>query len=94
MGTTARSRAKPKVATSRARRVGVAEFRGNLAKYLAQAGSGTPVVIQERGTSKYVLLRFDEAAPPPIFGCMRERTAYAKGAVVNAAEPWPVGALP
>ena len=94
MTTPARVRAKPAVAAARARRVGVAEFRGNLARYLKQAESGTPVVIQDRGASKYVLLRFDEAAPPPIFGCMRERTAYAKGAVVNAAEPWPAGALP
>ncbi len=94
MARTARSHAKPRVATSRAHRVGVAEFRGNLAKYLQQAEAGTPVVIQDRGASKYVLLRFDEDAPLPIFGCMRERTAYAKGAVVNATEPWPVGALP
>ena len=94
MSRPARSRPKAPVATSRARRVGVAEFRGNLARYLKQAGSGTPVVIQERGASKYVLVRFDEDAPPPIFGCMRERTAYTKGAVVNAPEPWPAGTLP
>lgn len=75
-------------------RIGTAEFRGNLAKYLKQARSGRPVVIQERGRSRYLLLRFDQEAAPPIFGCMRERTGYTRGAVVHATEPWSPGSLP
>jgi prevent-host-death family protein len=94
MGKRARTHATPRPSTARASRVGVAELRGNLARYLKQADAGTPIVIQVHGASKYVLLRFDEAAPPPIFGCLRERTAHAKGAVVNATEQWPAGALP
>jgi len=77
-----------------AERVGAAEFRGNLAKYLKRARSGTPIIIQERGRSAYVLLRFEQEASPTVFGCMRERTEYGQSAVVNADEPWPSGVMP
>lgn len=82
------------ISTSDAPRVGVAEFRGNLAKYLKQAKAGTPVIIQERGRSAYVLLKFEEGAKASAFGCMRERTQYGAGAVVNAGESWPPGRMP
>jgi hypothetical protein len=36
---------------------------------LKLATAGTPVVIQERGRSAYVLLKFEKDASPPIFGC-------------------------
>ena len=82
------------ISTSHAERVGTAEFRGNLAKYLKQAKSGTPVIIQGRGRVAYLLLKFEGEASPSAFGCMRERTRYMPGAVVNAAEPWSPGAMP
>jgi prevent-host-death family protein len=90
------AKAKPKgpISTSHAQRVGAAEFRGNLAKYLKQAKAGTPVIIQERGRSAYVLSRFEEGPKLSAFGCMRERTQYTAGAVVNASEPWPPGGMP
>lgn len=95
MRSIAKAGAKVRVSTSHAQRVGAAEFRGNLAKYLKQAKSGTPVIIQERGRSAYVLLKFEEeGAATSAFGCMRERTEYTTGTVVNAAEPWSPGALP
>jgi prevent-host-death family protein len=90
--------AKPKssvrVSSSRATHVGTAELRGNLAKYLRQAKAGTPIIIKERGRSAYVLLRFEDAAEPAAFGCMRARTEYAAGAVVNASEAWRAGVMP
>jgi hypothetical protein len=80
---------------SRAERVGTAEFRGNLAKYLRQAESGHPVVIQGRGRSTYVLRKLEEdEVAASVFGCMRERTLYAAGAVVSATEEWTPGPLP
>ena len=39
-------------------------------------------------------LKFEEGASTSAFGCMRERTHYMPGAVVNAAEPWSPGAMP
>lgn len=89
-----KAKSKAPVSTSHAERVGTAEFRGNLATYLKQAKSGRPVIIQERGRSAYVLLKFEEGASTSAFGCMRERTRYMPGAVVNAAEPWSPGAMP
>jgi antitoxin (DNA-binding transcriptional repressor) of toxin-antitoxin stability system len=74
--------------------VGAAEFRGNLAKYLKQARSGVPVIIQERGRSAYMLLKFEEEATASAFGCMRQRTEYTTGDVVNADEPWAAGRMP
>jgi hypothetical protein len=41
-----------------------------------------------------MLLKFEEGARAPAFGCMRERTEYAAGAVVNAGESWPPGRMP
>ncbi len=84
---------KSAFSTARAARVGVRAFRGNLAKYLKEAKAGRPIIVQERGRSAYVLLKFEEA-PMPAFGCMRERTEYSAGAVVNADEPWPPGKMP
>lgn len=78
-----------------AERVGAAEFRGNLAKYLNRAKAGRPVIIQERGKSAYILVRFEDDEAAPAFGCMRERTECAAGAVVNATrESWSAGGLP
>lgn len=84
----ARRRAGPSEA------VGTAEFRANLAKYLKQASTGRPVLVQERGRSAYVLSRLEEEPPPSIVGCMRERTDYSAGAVVNAREQWRAGEMP
>jgi prevent-host-death family protein len=87
--------AKVPISTSQAERVGSAEFRGNLAKYLKRAKSGRPVIIQERGRSAYVLVRFEEEDAAPAFGCMRERTEYAAGTVLNATrESWSAGGMP
>ena len=83
-----------RVSTAQAPHVGAAEFRGNLAKYLKQAKAGTPVIIQERGRSAYVLLKFEDAPPASAFGCMRERTEYVAGEVVNANETWAPGVMP
>jgi prevent-host-death family protein len=94
MSRIAKAAPKRQTATSDAERVGTAEFRGNLAKYLKQAKAGTPVVIQERGRSAYVLSRFEEGPKASAFGCMRERTGYTAGAVVNATEPWTPGGMP
>lgn len=73
--------------------VGIAELRANLAKYLKVAASGRPVVVRERGRDAYVLTRYqpqDAAA----FGCMRDRTQYTEGAVLNADEDWSPGEMP
>lgn len=94
MRSLAKARSKARTSKSHAARVGATEFRGNLAKFLKQAKSGRPVIIQERGRSEYVLLKFEEGASPSVFGCMRERTGYTPGAVVNADEPWAPGDLP
>lgn len=94
MTNSAKTQSWPRVAMSHAERVGSAKFRGNLAKYLKQVKSGRPVVIEERGRSAYVLLKFEEEESTSVFGCMRERTDYAAGTVVNAAEPWSPGAMP
>lgn len=48
MSRVAKAASKGPISTSDAQRVGAAEFRGNLAKYLKQAKAGTPVIIQER----------------------------------------------
>jgi prevent-host-death family protein len=87
--------ARGPISTSHAERVGTAEFRGNLAKYLKHAKSGHPVIIQERGRSAYVLVKFEEADAAPAFGCMRKRTEYTAGTVFNAApESWTAGNMP
>lgn len=72
--------------TVNAERVGSAEFRGNLAKYLRQAKSGRPVIVQERGKSAYLLLKFEEPESPSVFGCMRQQTEYVAGSIYNADE--------
>ena len=74
--------------------VGASELRGNLAKYLKLVKGGTPVIIQERGRNAYVLSRFEDEAKPSIFGCMRDRTEYVSGAILNADEEWTAGELP
>lgn len=74
--------------------VGTAEFRANLAKYLKQARTGRPVLVQERGRSAYVLSSLEDEPPSSIVGCMRERTEYFTGAVVNAGEQWRAGDMP
>jgi prevent-host-death family protein len=83
-----------RISASHAARVGTAEFRGNLAKYLQQAKAGTPVVIRERGRSAYVLVKLEESPSASVFGCMRDRTGYTPGTVVNADEDWSAGAMP
>lgn len=81
-------------ARSHAEHVGAAEFRGNLAKYLRQAESGRPVIIQGRGRSAYVLLKLEEEeVPASVFGCMRGRTEYTAGTVVNSTEDWSPGGI-
>lgn len=80
--------------TAHSEAVGTAEFRANLAKYLKQASAGRPVLVQERGRSAYVLSRLESELPPSIVGCMRERTQYSAGAVVNASEQWRAGDMP
>lgn len=89
-----KSKAPAPSSLERADRVGTAEFRGNLAKYLKQVSAGRPVVIQERGRSAFVLLKLEEEPLPSVFGCMRHRTEIAAGAVVNAAERWSAGGIP
>lgn len=79
--------------SNHAERVGTAEFRANLAKYLKQASSGQPVIIQERGRSAYILSRFEEP-PPSVFGCMGGRTEYVAGTVVHGNERWSGGDMP
>jgi antitoxin (DNA-binding transcriptional repressor) of toxin-antitoxin stability system len=74
--------------------VGSAEFRANLAKYLKQARSGRPVIIRERGKSSFLLSRLDDDGADTVLGCMRDRTEYVRGAVVNARETWSGGGLP
>ena len=74
--------------------VGTAELRANLAKYLARASAGRPVIIQDRGRRAFIISKLEEEAPRSVFGCMRERTEYVAGAVVNAGEPWRAGAMP
>jgi antitoxin (DNA-binding transcriptional repressor) of toxin-antitoxin stability system len=74
--------------------VGTAEFRTNLAKYLKLARAGQNVVILQRGRIAFVLSRFEEAAPLPVLGCLRDRTEYVQGAVLNAKESWDGGDLP
>jgi prevent-host-death family protein len=88
---------KPKrhsAATATAERVGTAEFRGNLAKYLSQARSGRPVVVQERGRDAYVLIKFEQEGETPPFGCVADRTDYARGVVLGTDETWRAGSLP
>ena len=75
-------------------RVGTAELRSNLAKYLKLAQSGQKIVILQRGQSAYVLSRFEEPTPGSVLGCMRERTKHTPGEVVNAGESWEGGTLP
>jgi prevent-host-death family protein len=94
MSRTATPKRTPRPSVAHAERVGVAEFRGNLAKYLKQASAGRPVIIQERGRGACVLLALEDEPAPSIFGCMKDRTAYVCGAVVNAAERWPSGGMP
>ena len=94
MGSRAKRNTKARLSVAQGERVGIAEFRGHLAKYLKQASSGRPVVIQERGRSAYVLLKLDDEAVPSIFGCMRGRTEYAAGSVVNARVRGSAGAMP
>lgn len=102
MGRAAKDRGQPgqtrltKVARSAAdaERVGIAELRGNLAKYLKQAKAGRVVIIQERGRSAYVLASFAAAAPASVLGCMRSRTEYTSGALIGATEDWDAGSLP
>jgi prevent-host-death family protein len=86
--------AKRRTAAAHAEHVGTAEFRARLAKYLARARAGRPIVIQERGRDTYVLLRLEPAGAPDAYGCMRGRIEYAGGAVVNASEAWTPGDVP
>lgn len=81
-------------ARSRAVRVGAAEFRGNLAKYLRQAESGRAVIIEGRDRSAYVLLKLEEDVSASVFGCMRDRTEYTAGTVFRSAEEWSPGSIP
>jgi prevent-host-death family protein len=73
--------------------VGIADLRANLAKYLKLAAMGRPVIVRERGRAAYVLTRYQEQEDE-VFGCMRERTQYTEGTVLNADESWPPGAMP
>lgn len=82
------------VSTAHATRIGTAEFRRHLAKYLEAANAGRPVVIQGRGRNAYLLLKVEDERPASVFGCMRERTDYAAGTVVNATEEWKSGEMP
>lgn len=75
-------------------RVGTAELRGNLAKYLRTVESGHPLIIQDRGRDAYLLSKLASGAAPSIFGCMRDRTDHVPGSVTNAGESWSPGAMP
>lgn len=77
-----------------AERVGTAEFRTNMAKYFRLAKSGRQVIILQHGRSAYLLTGIEEAAPRSVLGCLRDRTLYVAGAVVNAKETWAGGSLP
>jgi len=77
-----------------ATRVGSAELRANLAKYLKLVKGGRPLIVQERGKSAYVLLKYEEQPPESVLGCLRDRTEYVRGTVVNAKEAWSAGELP
>ncbi|MGQ0504244.1 MAG: type II toxin-antitoxin system Phd/YefM family antitoxin [Myxococcaceae bacterium] len=85
----ARSRRYPtRTSPPVAERVGTAEFRAHLAKYLRSARGGRAVVIEERGHGAYLLTRLEEPTRSTILGCMRDRTEYSSGTVVNAGETW------
>jgi len=73
---------------------GSAELRANLAKYLKLVKGGRPLIVQERGKSAYVLLKYEEQPPESVLGCLRDRTEYVRGTVVNAKEAWSAGELP
>jgi prevent-host-death family protein len=94
MTTTGKWRARRAAATLSAERVGTAEFRGNLAKYLKQARAGRPVIIQERGRDAYVLVKLEDEGAAQPFGCLAARTEYTSGVVLNAEESWRPGAVP
>ena len=94
MARTKAPRSRSPVAAAHAERVGTAEFRAHLAKYLERAKSGRTVIIQERGRNAYVLLRFEDGGRPPPFGCMRGRIEYTSGAVVGGSEQWAAGEMP
>ena len=81
-------------ARSRAVRVGAAEFRGNLAKYLRRAKSGRPVIIEGRDRSACVLLKLDEETSASVLGCMRDRTEYSAGTVFRSPEECSPGSIP
>jgi prevent-host-death family protein len=81
-------------ATATAERVGIAKLRGNLARYLEQARAGRPVIVQERGRDAYVLIRLEEDGETPPFGCLADRTDYARDVVLGAKERWRAGELP
>jgi prevent-host-death family protein len=87
----ARKRAR---SLTHAERVGAAEFRANLAKYLKQAEAGRPVIVQDRGRGACLVSRFDEEPPPSILGSMSSRTEYVAGSVVDAGETWAGGEMP
>ena len=89
-----KGKGSPSTPAARSARVGIAEFRGNLATYLERARSGQPIIIQERGRNAYVLSSFVETAPATTFGCMRTRTEYLAGSIVNARESWAAGEMP
>ncbi len=78
---------------SHAESVGIADLRANLAKYLKLAAMGRPVIVRERGRAAYVLTRYQEQEDE-VFGCMRERTQYTEGTILNADESWPPGTMP
>ena len=73
--------------------VGIAELRANLAKYLKQASAGRPIIVRERGRPTWILTRYQERQED-VFGCMKERTRYEQGTVLNADESWLPGKMP
>jgi hypothetical protein len=50
--------------------------------------------VKGRGRDAYLLIRLEEDGEPPPFGCLADRTDYARGVVLGAEETWRAGALP
>ncbi|MGH7283403.1 MAG: hypothetical protein ACRELY_17890 [Polyangiaceae bacterium] len=72
---------------SKAEHVGTADFRANLAKYLRRVKLGRVLVVQERGKDSFMISKIEPLADSGR-GCMKDRTTYEPGAILNAEEDW------
>lgn len=73
--------------------VGTTDLRANLAKYLRRVKAGRIVIVQERGEDAYVITKVEPKRRSGR-GCMRDRTTYVEGAILNADEDWTVPDFP